>query len=83
MLSLLKPSRQSTINESPNTDLETISYGISHTDDNETSNQDLVSLFQDVIRTLKENERLQEYIIFNRLQAEFFSQLITLPSYCL
>ena len=44
--------------------------GISHTDDNETSYQDLVSLWPDVIRTLKENERLQEYISFNRLLAE-------------
>ena len=30
----------------------------------------MVSLWPDVIRTLKENERLQEYISFNRLLAE-------------
>ena len=38
-------------NESPNTDLETISCGISHTDEKEISNQDLVLLLPDVIRT--------------------------------
>ena len=59
-------------NESPNTDLETISCGISHTDDKEISYQELLSLLPDVIRTLKENERLQEYISFNRLLAEIF-----------
>ena len=36
----------------PNTDLETISCGISHTDDKEISYQELLSLLPDVIRTL-------------------------------
>ena len=69
-------------NESPNTDLETISCGISHTDDNETSYQDLVSLLPDVIRTLKENERLQEFHLTDCWRKKNF-QYITLPSYCL
>ena len=40
-------------NESPNTDVETISCGISHTTDKEISYQDLVSLLPNVTRTGK------------------------------